>query len=85
MSAKQTTFFAPEAPVFRAFAQQFSLDPKVVYLMAGQKGSQPDSVRKRYHEGLEQIARDPFPVHLEPPATPRARIAGVMAPALMKS
>ena len=68
-------FFAREAPVFRAFAQQFSLDPKVVYLMAGQKGSQPDSVRKRYHEGLDQIARDPFPVHLEPHATTRARIA----------
>ena len=75
MSAVQAAFFAREAPVFRTFAQQFSLDPKVVYLMAGQKGSQPDSVRKRYHEGLDQIARDPFPVHLEPSATTRARIA----------
>lgn len=75
MSADQTAFFSGEAPVFRAFAQQFSLDPKVVYLMAGQKGSQPISVRKRYQEGLDQTARDPFPVYLEPQATTRARIA----------
>ena len=75
MSAGQAAFFAAEAPVFQAFAQQFSLDPKVVYLMAGQKGSQPDRVRQRYKEGLDQIARDPFPVHLEPSATTRARIA----------
>ena len=61
--------------MFEALAQQFSLDPEVVYLMAGQKGSQPDSVRKRYQEGLDQIARDPYPVHLEPPAVTRARIA----------
>ena len=75
MTADQATYFAKEAPVFRAFAQRFSLDPKVVYLMAGQKGSQPASVLKRYQQGLEQTARDPFPVHLEPPATTRARIA----------
>ncbi len=75
MSATQSAFFAQEAPVFQAFAQQFSLDPKVVYLMAGQKGSMPNSVRQRYHDGLDQIARDPFPVHLEPTATTRARIA----------
>lgn len=75
MSADQAAFFAREAPFFCDFAQQFSLDPKVVYLMAGQKGSQPASVRKRYQEGLDQIARDPFPVHLEPTADTRARIA----------
>ena len=75
MSAEHAAFFAREAPFFRTFAQQFSLDPKVVYLMAGQKGSQPNSVRQRYHEGLDQIARDPFPVHLEPSASIRARIA----------
>lgn len=75
MSAEQAAFFAIESPVFESFARQFSLDPKVVYLMAGQKGSIPDSVRKRYQEGLDQIARDPFPVHLEPYATTRARIA----------
>ncbi|MBM3340669.1 MAG: aminotransferase class V-fold PLP-dependent enzyme [Betaproteobacteria bacterium] len=75
MSAAQAAFFARQSPVFEAFARQFSLDPKVVYLMAGQKGSQPDSVRKRYQEGLDQIARDPFPVHLEPTATTRERIA----------
>jgi selenocysteine lyase/cysteine desulfurase len=75
MSAAQAAYFAQEAPAFQAFAQQFALDPAVVYLMAGQKGSQPDSVRKRYKEGLDQIARDPFPVHLEPSATIRERIA----------
>ncbi len=74
-NAAQAEFFAREAPVFAAFAKQFSLDPKVVYLMAGQKGSMPDSVRARYHEGLDQIARDPFPVHLEPSASIRERIA----------
>ena len=75
MSADHAAYFAREAPVFRAFAQQFSLDPKVVYLMAGQKGSQPASVRKRYQEGLDETARDPFSVHLEPTAHTRARIA----------
>ena len=75
MSAEQAAFFAREAPVFAAFAREFSLDPKVVYLMAGQKGSQPNRVRQRYQEGLDQIARDPFPVHLEPPADIRAKIA----------
>ena len=75
MDADQAAYFAREGPVFHAFAQQFSLDPKVVYLVAGQKGSQPDSVRKRYQEGLDETARDPFPVHLEPTATTRARIA----------
>ena len=43
--------------------------------MAAQKGSVPVSVRRRYQEGLDQIARDPYPVHLEPTATTRARIA----------
>ncbi len=75
MSAEQAEFFTREAPVFAAFAQQFSLDPKVVYLMAGQKGSVPVGVRKRYQDGLDQLARDPFPVHLEPTATIRERIA----------
>ena len=75
MSAAHAAFFAREGPVMAAFAQQFSLDPEIVYLMAGQKGSQPASVRKRYQEGLDQIARDPYPVHLEPTETTRARIA----------
>jgi isopenicillin-N epimerase len=75
MSPDQAAFFAREAPFFQAFAQQFSLDSKVVYLMAGQKGSLPNSVRQRYRDGIDQIARDPFPVHLEPTATTRARIA----------
>lgn len=75
MNAEQAAFFAREAPTFAAFAREFSLDPKVVYLMAGQKGSQPNRVRQRYQEGLDQIARDPFPVHLEPPAAIRSKIA----------
>jgi selenocysteine lyase/cysteine desulfurase len=75
MSPAQTAFFAREGPVMEAFARQFSLDRDIVYLMAGQKGSVPDSVRKRYQEGLDQIARDPYPVHLEPPEITRARIA----------
>ena len=77
MSASQSAYFEEESPFFHAFANRFSLDPGVVYLMAGQKGSQPDSVRKRYQEGLDQIARDPFPVHLEPTATTRERIANL--------
>ena len=75
MSADQAAYFAREAPFFRDFARQFSLDPKVVYLMAGQKGSMPAGVRQRYQEGLDETARDPYPVHLEPPADTRARIA----------
>jgi selenocysteine lyase/cysteine desulfurase len=75
MTPDLAAFFARETPAFEAFARQFSLDPEIVYLMAGQKGSVPDSVRARYHEGLEQIARDPYPVHLEPSATTRERIA----------
>ena len=75
MTPDQAAFFAREGPFFQTFAQQFSLDPKVVYLMAGQKGSMPNGVRQRYREGIDQIARDPFPVHLEPTADTRARIA----------
>jgi isopenicillin-N epimerase len=75
MGEAQAEFFAREGPVFEAFARQFSLDPEIVYLMAGQKGSVPDSVRRRYQEGLDRIARDPYPVHLEPTATTRERIA----------
>ena len=75
MTPQQAEFFAREGPVFEAFARQFSLDPEIVYLMAGQKGSVPVSVRTRYQEGLDHIARDPYPVHLEPTATTRERIA----------
>ena len=75
MSPAQAEYFSREASFFRDFARQFSLDPKVVYLMAGQKGSQPASVRQRYQQGLDETARDPYPVHLEPTADTRARIA----------
>ena len=50
MSAAQAAFFAREAPAMEAFAQQFSLDPGIVYLMAAQKGSVPESVRKRANQ-----------------------------------
>src|SRR3954463_16135637 len=75
MNPAQAEFLTREGPAMEALARQFSLDPEIVYLMAGQKGSVPASVRKRYQEGLDQIARDPYPVHLEPTATTRARIA----------
>jgi selenocysteine lyase/cysteine desulfurase len=66
---------AAEEPFFQDFARQFTLDPRVVYLMAGQKGSQPAPVLARFKDGLDQIARDPFPVYVEPSAETRARIA----------
>ncbi len=69
------TYFQREEPFFEAFAQQFSLDPEVTYFMAGQKGSMPRSVLARFKEGLDDIARDPFPVYVEPSAQTREHIA----------
>jgi len=68
-------YFAREEPFFEQFAKQFSLDPNVVYFMAGQKGSMPRSVLARLKDGLDQTARDPFPVYVEPSADTRATIA----------
>jgi len=68
-------YFAREEPFFTQFAKQFSLDPNVVYFMAGQKGSMPRDVITRLKDGLDQTARDPFPVYVEPTAETRARIA----------
>ena len=43
---------------------------------AAQKGSMPVPIMKRYKEGLDQVARDPHPVYLEPSEETRKKIAG---------
>ena len=68
-------YFAKEEPFFKEFAKEFTLDPKVVYFMAAQKGSMPKSVLARMKEGLDQVALDPFPVYVEPSAKTRGVIA----------
>ncbi len=68
-------YFAAEEPYFKQLAQEFTLDPNVVYFMAAQKGSMPRAVLARMKEGLDQGARDPFPVYVEPSAKTRATIA----------
>jgi isopenicillin-N epimerase len=70
-----TGYFDREEPFFKEFAKEFTLDPKVVYFMAAQKGSMPKAVLARMKEGLDQIARDPFPVYAEPSAKTREIIA----------
>lgn len=71
----QASVFASEAPFFREFSRQFTLDPDVLYLMAGQKGSMAAPVLAHLKEGLDRIARDPFPVFVEKPQQSRERIA----------
>jgi isopenicillin-N epimerase len=73
--ADPTGYFDKEEPFFKEFAKEFTLDPKVVYFMAAQKGSMPKAVLARMKEGLDQIARDPFPVYAEPSAKTREIIA----------
>lgn len=73
--ADASAYFDREEPFFRQFAQEFTLDPNVVYLMAAQKGSMPRAILARMKEGLDQVARDPFPVYVEPSAKIRATIA----------
>ena len=68
-------YFTEQEPFFKQFAQEFTLDPNVVYFMAAQKGSMPKSVLARFKDGLDQGARDPFPVYVEPSAKTRAKIA----------
>ena len=68
-------FLASQEPYFREFAKMFLLDPKTTYLAAGQKGSQPIPILRRFKEGLDQIAKDPFPVYLEPSEKTRGKIA----------
>jgi selenocysteine lyase/cysteine desulfurase len=64
-----------EEPFFAEFAREFTISHEHKYLVASQKGSMPIPVMRRYKEGLDQIARDPFPVYLEPSAITRATIA----------
>ena len=68
-------FLASEEPYFTEFAKTLLLDTKTPYFAAGQKGSQPIPILNRFEEGLDQIAKDPFPVYLEPSATTRQKIA----------
>lgn len=68
-------YLASEEPFFARFADSLLLDNRSKYLAIGQKGSQPLPILERYKEGLEQIARDPFPVYLEPSAETRGKIA----------
>ena len=75
LGAEAQSYFAEQEPFFKSFAEQFTLDPKVVYFMAAQKGSMPKSVVGHLKEGLDQVARDPFPVYVEPSAKTRATIA----------
>lgn len=64
-----------EEPFFAEFAKEFTISHEHKYLVASQKGSMPIAVMRRFKEGLDQIARDPFPVYLEPSAVTRATIA----------
>ena len=64
-----------EEPFFAEFAKLFTISKEHKYLVAGQKGSIPIPVMKRFKEGLDQIARDPFPVYLEPSKVTRETIA----------
>jgi isopenicillin-N epimerase len=68
-------FLDHEEPFFREFAKLFTLDPKVPYFAIAQKGSMPIPVMQRFKEGLDQIAKDPFPVYLEPSEKTREKIA----------
>lgn len=73
--ADAAAYFAAEEPFFLDFAKEFALDPKVTYFMAAQKGSMPKAILARMKDGLDHVARDPFPVYVEPSAKTRAAIA----------
>lgn len=75
LPAEAAAYFAQEEPFFSEFAKEFTLDPKVVYFMAAQKGSMPKPILARMKEGLDQVARDPFPVYVEASARTREAIA----------
>lgn len=64
-----------EESSFAEFAKLFAISHEHKYLVASQKGSMPIPVIKRYKEGIDQIAKDPFPVYLEDSAITRAKIA----------
>ncbi len=69
------SFLASEELFSKEFAKTLLLDTKTTYFAAGQKGSQPIPILKRFKEGLDQIAKDPFPVYLEPSEKTRGKIA----------
>jgi isopenicillin-N epimerase len=75
LPAEDAAYFAAEEPFFLELAKEFTLDPKVVYFMAAQKGSMPRIVLDRMKQGLDRIAADPFPVYVEPSAKTREAIA----------
>lgn len=75
LPADAAAYFAAEEPFFQEFAKEFLLDPNVVYFMAAQKGSMPKPVLARFKEGLDHVARDPFPVYVEASAKIRETIA----------
>ena len=67
--------FGSEERFFSRFAKNFLIHPRRKYFTAAQKGSMPIAVLERFQKGLRRIARDPFPVYLEPSADTRAKIA----------
>ena len=67
--------FEEEERYFAELGKTFTITPRDRYLAVAQKGSMPIPIMKRYKEGLDQIARDPFPVYLEPSAETRRKIA----------
>ncbi len=75
LAADQAAYFAAEEPFFKEFAREFTLDPNVVYFMAAQKGSMPKAVMARMKEGLDQVAKDPFPVYVQASKATREIIA----------
>ncbi|MFA5074209.1 MAG: aminotransferase class V-fold PLP-dependent enzyme [Nitrospirota bacterium] len=64
-----------EESFFKEFANTFTISPRERYFAAAQKGSMPIPIMQRHKEGLDQVARDPFPVYLEPSAETRRKIA----------
>jgi selenocysteine lyase/cysteine desulfurase len=75
LDADAAGYFAAEEPFFAKLAEEFTLDPRIVYFMAAQKGSMPKAVMARMKEGLDQVARDPFPVYVQPSKDIRTNIA----------
>jgi isopenicillin-N epimerase len=68
-------YLAAEEPFFQAFAKTFTVDRDPPYYTIGQKGSMPKPIMQHFKEGLDQIARDPYPVYLEPSEKTRSKIA----------
>ncbi len=64
-----------EESFFAGFAKSFTISAEHKYLVASQKGSMPIPVLKHFKEGLDQIAKNPFPVYLEPSEITRGKIA----------